>query len=479
MIDYSFLRRFAKNTLTLLGIQIFNFLVQFIYTIYLVRYLGTIGFGRFSFALAFTQIFGPLMDLGLNTQTVKEVSGKKEIADRFLANIIGIKTVSSIFIFGFIFITINIMDYPIRTKWAVYVFGISIIITSIVQSFLFLFRAFEKMEYEGLGTMLAGLINASIGFYIIFSKNGGVVKLALANCMSSIFFLFYVIVVCRNKFFTPKITIDYIFWKRLLRNSIPLGLGGIFYFIYSKVDTIMLSIMRGDADVGVYNAAYKLVSMLNFVSIAFYGSLFPVMSNFYKNSLDSLRSVSEKGCKYMSVIAFPIAVGTYFLAEEIIENLYGTDLIPSANALRILIWMITITYMGNTFGYLLVSSTKSSKYALFSGIGLLLNILLNLLLIPIYGLNGAAISTVITSLVVTLFIYEYVSRDMFRISLIDITKKPIFASLLLGIYLYFFQISNLFILISSSIIVYFTLFIIIKGFSNDDLQLVKKILVKN
>jgi len=479
MIKYLLPRRIAVNLLTLLVMQAINFFVQFIYTIYLVRYLGTIGYGRFSFALTFVQMFSSIMLLGLDTLIVKEVSGRREIADKILANVLGIQTIASILFFGIIFTIINIMAYPMETKMTVYVFGISIIIYSIVQSFLFMFRAFEKMQYEAVGTTIAGLINILLGFYIIFSKRGNIVDLAFAYCISNIFFLVYVIVICWKKFFFPKIIMDFVTWINLLRSSIPFGLGSIFYLMYSKVDTIMLSKIHGDAQVGAYNAANKLVNIFLFFSVAFYGSIFPAISSLYKNSFDSLKLVTEKVCKYISIIVFPIAIIVCFLAGKIINYLYGERFILSVNTLRILIWIIVITYLGNNFAYLLISSKKSNMYALFSGVGLILNITLNILIIPKYGLIGAAIVSVSTSLVVTWLIYEYVSQNIFRISLIRATKKTIFASLLLVLYLYFCRISNTAILISSSVVFYFAVFFFVRGFSRNDFKLIKIIFTKS
>ena len=147
-------RKIAKNTSVLLISQIISYSLAFFYTIYTARYLGVGGFGIISLALAITGIFGILMDLGQTQLTVRESSRNKNLASKYLNNIITIKFILSFVTFGIIFLVVNLIGYPQQTSDVVYIITLSIIIGAFTGIFNSLFQAFEKMEYQSIGVII-------------------------------------------------------------------------------------------------------------------------------------------------------------------------------------------------------------------------------------------------------------------------------------------------------------------------------------
>jgi len=120
----------AKNTAALALSNIITSILGFFLLICLARYLGEVGFGKYSFALSFTTLFAIFADLGINNYIIRELARNKELTNEYLTNVSLIKLLLSVLAFGFIVLTINLMDYPRDTTYAVYLFGIYTILTS-------------------------------------------------------------------------------------------------------------------------------------------------------------------------------------------------------------------------------------------------------------------------------------------------------------------------------------------------------------
>ena len=150
-------QRIAKNTGIMLTSQVISYILAFLYMMYMARYLGVAAFGILSVAIAFMRIFSALSDLGLSTFMVREVARDKSLGAKYLANISLMKVILVSVTFGLIALTVNIMGYPSRTITVVYVVGLSVIFMGFTQVFYGFFRAFERMEYQGIGCYRFGI----------------------------------------------------------------------------------------------------------------------------------------------------------------------------------------------------------------------------------------------------------------------------------------------------------------------------------
>lgn len=469
-------RRVTKNIGVLYFGSAFSLLAGLAYNIILARYLGSIGFGKLSFALVFTQIFGTLVNPGFHTFCIGEIAKTKKEAKKYLSNLITIKGILSIIAFSILLLTINFLDYPANTRRAVVIIGISMVIGSISSAFTSIFRAFEKMEYEVATNIFSTTLQILLGLFVLF-KGYGIVQLAWTYCLAASGTLAFVLVFFSRKFFLPGLQVDLKFWRYLFYGAIPLGLGTIFFTIYDRIDIVMLSMMKGDTEVGLYNVAYQLLRVIHLIPGIILSALFPLMSRSYQNDQELLKITSEKTLKYLAVLVVPLIIGITILGDRIILIIYGKAFSYSSVALRILIWSALVSFMVQPFTYLLISSGQRAKYAFYSGIGIPVNITLNLILIPNFGLIGASIATVITDFFGGTLLYLYVSRNLLSVSISKFLNKPILASIAMGILIYSLREMTLFLLVPISIILYFLIFYSIKGFPVSDLDLARNILI--
>ena len=473
-------QRIAKNTAVLLVANIISKVLGFFYVMYTARYLGAEGFGILSFALAFTGIFGVLTDLGLSPLTVREVARDKSLAKKYLNNISVMKTILVTITFALIAIVINLLGYPEQTIKVVYLISLSVVFNSFTGIFYSIFRAFEKMEYQSLGQILNSAIML-FGVFFAISRGFSVFGFASLYFMISVVALVYSFVISIWKFVKPKMEVDWSFWRPTIKEALPFGLTGAFITIYLWIDSVMLSLMKGDEVVGWYNAAYRIILILLFIPSAFNSAVFPIMSRFYVSSKSSLKFIFEKHFKYMLIIGFPIGVGITLLADRIVLLIFGAEYIPSIIALQILTWAIVFIFARTAFERVLESANKQIIVTKVFGGCALLNIILNLILIPKYSYIGAAVATLITDFAVFALIFVWSLKIGYSISnkqFIEVISKVISASLLMGVFIEYFRDQNLFILVFTTIIIYFGLILLIKCFDKDDIRLFKKLFSK-
>jgi len=444
---------------------------------YTARYLGAEGFGILSFALAFTGIFGVFSDLGLQQLTVREVARDKTLASKYLGNITVMKIILVIITFGLIAITINLLGYPEQTIKVVYLVALSVIFGAFSNMFNSIFQAYEKMEYVSVGRILSSALMLAGALFAI-SQGFSVVGFASIYFIVSAIVLGYSFVVCAWKFVLPKMEVDLGFWKPTIKEALPFGLSGIFITIYYWIDSVMLSLMKGNEVVGWYNAAYRLVVILLFIPSIINIVIFPSMSRFHITSSNSLNLISGKYFKFMLAIGIPIGVGTTLLADKVILLIFGAGYTQSIVALQILIWAMVFIFANAAFVRLFESINKQIIVTKITGICMIENIILNLLIIPRFSYIGASITTVITEFTIVTLVLIFAYKIKYGIQRKDFfmyLSKPAIASLIMGVLIWKLRNVNLMMLVMLSTLLYSGLLYIIRGIDNEDIGLLKEI----
>lgn len=467
-------QRIAKNTAVLLAATIISIVLGFFHVMYIARYLGAEGFGILSFALAFTGIFGVFSDLGLGPLTVREVARDKSLAKKYLNNISVMKTILVTITFALIAIVINLLGYPEQTIKVVYLISLSVVFNSFTGIFYSIFRAFEKMEYQSLGQILNSILML-VGALFAISRGFSVIGFASIYFIVSIITLGYSFAFFVWKFTLPKLEVDWSFWKPTIKEALPFFLSAIVNIIAFKIDIIMLSMMKGDIVVGWYSAAYRLIEVLIFIPATFASAIYPVLSNFYVSSQESLKLAYKKSFKYLFIVGLPIAVGTTILAYKIILFIYKSGFTNSIIALQILIWTIPIIFLTYMFGIMLASVNKQFLALKINFLCMILNITINLILIPRYSYVGASIATVITALLSFILCFHFLFKFIYKIQIHKYILKPIMASTIMGLFIFSFTRMNIFLLVCISIVIYFGVLILLKTFSKKDITLFKQV----
>ena len=473
----SMVRKIAKNTSFLLISQIISYIFTFFITMYAARYFGANIFGIWSIALSITGILGIFADLGMSTLMIREVSRDLSLADKYISNAIFIKIILSILTFGLIIIITNLIGYPEIVKNVIYIVTVSVIIGSFAGILGAIFQVNEKMEYISLSTILSSVITL-LGTAIMIFYNLGIVFFAFINILSTGLISVYILIKYAQNFPLPQLKIDFSFWKPILKESWPFGVTALSGMLYNYIDSIMLSVTQGAEVVGWYSAAYRLMLILLFIPNAVNMAIFPVMSRFYTSSEDSLKLMNEKYFKYMIILGVPIGVGTTILADKIILMIFGSGYIQSIIALQILIWTIILTFAGAPFVQLLQSINKQFIITKISVISAIINIILNLVLIPSFSYIGASFATLIAAIISTGYIFLVTYKIGYGIPykiVINDLSKILFATLTMSIFILYFKELNVFLLSFMATLLYFIVLYIVKCIDEVDIMLLKQL----
>lgn len=471
-------KRIAKNSIFVFLGNVIGYILQLILVIYLVRCLGDITFGKYAFAFAFTSLFMILSDMGLSVMSIREIARDTSKAGEYLTNISITKFILSLITIVLIIVTINLMHYPRDTTLAVYIVGGVTVFTSFTASFRSIFRAFERMEYEAITIIVERLLIFGSVLPVLFLGYGLIEVVSAMLIAQALIFVFTLMVVIK-KFTRPKLSLfDPFLCKSLIKEALPFGLAAVFAIIYFQTDTVMLSMIKGDAAVGWYNAAYRLVMGVLFIPGAFVGALYPVLSRYFTSSKDSLMLVYEKSFKFLLMLAIPLGIGTTLLADRIIIFLYGENFAHSIIVLQILIWVASILFIYSIVGYVLASINKQLVDARITGISALLNVGLNLLLIPTYSYVGAGIASVISQVFVFTCEFSYLQKNGYRLTVSKVVLKPLYSGAVMGLFIYGLNMMSvhLFIVVISAIVIYAIGLYLLNAFDKNEVAMIREML---
>jgi O-antigen/teichoic acid export membrane protein len=472
-------RRVTKNTGVLFIAQLITYVIGFFITMYTARYLGTEGFGILSLALSITAITGIFADLGLGSLMMREIARNKSLTSKFFSNTILIKFLLSFLTIGITIAIVYIFKYPEPITTVIYIITLSTLINAFNGVFVSIFQAYEDMEYVSVGTILNSVIML-VGTFIGIYYQLDILFFATIYVVANILTLAVSLFIYQWKLSQPKLEIDFSFWKPSLKEALPFGVAGIFVIIYYQIDSIMLSVISGTEAVGLYNAAYRLIYLFLSLYNVYIIAIFPVMSTFFKTSKESLNFAFERSFKYLLIISLPLTVGTVLVAKKIILLIYGANYLPSVLALQVLIWTIIFMFLNGLGGNLLGAANRQPVVTKITGFGAVLNILLNLVLIPTFGFVGAAAATVFTEFcILPLFMYIMVKTQNTQIKpLIKDLPKIIVSTAVMAVVVILLNFLNLFLVIMIAIIVYFVAIFITRTLDETDIEILRSIVKK-
>ncbi len=201
------------------------------------------------------------------------------------------------------------------------------------------------------------------------------------------------------------------FWWPLMRMAAPVGLAGVFGTVLFRVDTAILAWFETPDVVGNYGAAYRLFEAAFFVSWAVGTAVYPVFSRLSPTSDPPVRVVFDGALKLVLALMLPLAVGGVILGQPLVELIYGADYDRAGEALLILSPAIAFHGLAHVAALLLVSQNRQVVLAVVQGVVAALNIALNFLLIPWLSLEGAALSALVSQVLLTLLFLGYATRS--------------------------------------------------------------------
>jgi len=454
-----------KNTFWITFAQCTTKLLKLILLIYVARVLGATEYGKFSFALALTGFFILFVDLGIPRITTREFSKERE-KERDFHSLFTLEVVLTLAVLGLIILSSFFITSSLDIRkmiWLLAIYSVTHGLGGIIYAF---FRARQQMQYEAFSAIFQAGAITLLSFLVIFSFPSAQ-NLSYAYAIGGLIFIIFVLIFFHFKISPLKIKFSKKIWKNYLSMSWPLALVGVLGLIYGQMDSVMMGFLNQITEVGWYTAAYRIIGTIVIPASFISSSFFPVLSKYFHESKVILQRIFWKEIELMIIIASPIMIGGLVLASKIIEFVYGQEYLPAVSALQVLLILAGISFVYNPFSHILIVANQQKKIFGISFSGAVINIALNMILIPKYTLYGAAVATLITWIIMfLLFIictFLFTPIKLSNLRFLTTIFFVIIASLIMYIFISRQFIYNLHVLFSITIgcIVYFSILFLI------------------
>lgn len=375
----------------------------FLFFVVLSRFFGQEGIGQYSFAIALTGFFAVFSDLGLYSFSIKELSRRTNWLRDCYNKIISLRLILSAVAFGMLLLILPFLPFPRELKLIIAFIGAYQVISTLVSGFAAVFVAREDM-------LIAGLIEASLkaaaalaGIAVVMTGAGLVTTFATLPAVTA-GQLLVVYVIVTKKYGRPRLVASTSSLTCLVREASPYALSLFLFQVYSRVDVLFLGFFIGMAAAGVYNVAYRVVFLLTFIPQFAAVAVFPLASRLYTKSREELEALYHKSLNLSILIGLPVASGVWLIAPDLIKLIFGATFVESASVLRILAGLLFLTFLSRIMGVFLMSCDRQVKRTRSQWTAVWVNVLGNMLLIPIFGIKGAAVATLFSeTLLVILF----------------------------------------------------------------------------
>jgi len=406
IVDNSFLshhgfRRYFANTSWLMTEKILRMAVGLFVGIYVARYLGPERFGILSYAISVVALFSALSSLGLNGILVRELVNFPKKRDEFLGTAFILKLAGSGLVLILLSITLYFMGDDIQSNLMIFIIAAGLIFQSfnVIQ---FYFEAKVLAKFIAV-SQITSLVLVSVAKLIFILMGLSLIYFALAVLIESLILAIGLSVV----YFKQKLNIfnwqfSFKAASALLRDSWPLILSGITISLYMRIDQVMIKHMLNNEAVGQYAAAVKLSEAWYFIPMIITSSLFPAILNAKKVSQELYYKRLQKLYDMMVWMAICIALPMTFFSNWLINLLYGTQYAQAAGVLMIYIWSGVFVAIGLVRSKYFLTENIQLFQAYYLAAGAITNIILNFFWIRLYGIYGAALSTLITYVLIVL-----------------------------------------------------------------------------
>jgi O-antigen/teichoic acid export membrane protein len=470
------IKRIAKNSLAPMTMALLNRFIDFGFAMLMLRILAPEGAGRYQFAVVFIGYAEILTRFGLGTLLTREVARDRAQSARFFSNITVLRAIlwlTSLPVMGIVlWLYVLFGGLASETVIAVGLFAIGLFFSNIADGLTALFYAHEKAEYPAGVSTITTLVRVSLGALALL-LGGGVIGLALVSVVANLVSASVLIWLLFQTVVRLRFDNDPGLRRHMLREAWPLMINHLLATLFFRIDVLILQPTWGDRAVGFYGAAYKYIDGINIIPSYFTLAIFPLMSRYAHTARDSLVRAYLLSLRLLLFIALPLAVGTPFVARELILLLGGGQYLPdSMIALQLLIWFLPFSFVNQITQYVLIAIDQQRFLTRAFIIGVLFNTLTNLLLIPQYGYRAAAVTTILSEWALLIPFYYAVRKYLCVVPWGDIIWRPALAAAVMGACLWWVRDSGLFVRLAVALLAYGVTWVAVGGLRQPDMQLI-------
>ncbi len=419
---------FVANVVTRAGTTLLFILIG--------RVLGPADSGVFSLGTTyFTIIFG-LSALGLHELLVREVAPRRGESVRYLSNYMALRLVFALLSYLLLLLGLRLFQpYSPQTTQVVLILALAALPEAISTICGALFEAHERLAVPTVVAVVNAAIKLIGGFWLLQRGAGdGDTVVAIAWLMviaGAVSLLIYPPALARLFRQWPqhgRVRPELGFSLAQLRHTPGFFAIHLFSVLDYQTDAFLISLMLTEADLGFYSAAMTITLAISLMTFAVRAAIYPVMSRYAREAPDKLALLYSKANQYLLALVLPIAAAVCLLARPIIRLIFGEAFGPAVPALQVSIWAAVFLLINVPNARLLLVDNRQGAAARLTGVSMAVNIVANLILIPILGIVGAAMARVIASATFFLSIHLYVRANILRGSFLPLLPRPLLAT---------------------------------------------------
>jgi O-antigen/teichoic acid export membrane protein len=387
-------RRLVANISALTVAQLFYRLTSLFLSILLARYLGVAQQGVYGQIQNYIAVFGAFCDLGIANLVIRDMNQNARRHEESVAAYFTLLVLTNSILFTGALITALVLRYEAVVFSGIVLAGLGMAFGGISSAFYVVLAGRQSMKKIAL-VQSAVTLTIAIGIVTVMLAGGRVVALtAVAAVVGFCTLILFWIPAIRmmpelQLAFRPAIAFE------LLKRGLPFTLHAGIYVVFTRIDVLILRAMTDDFTIGIYTAGTRLTFPLTVFSMMAVTAIFPVLSRYMNERPEVAFRIARSTMKWLILAGLAIAIPAALLSSEIVRILFGAEYAPTAPVFSILIWYIPIFYSYQVINDLLVAANKLWGLVLISLVCLLLNIVLNVILIPKMGAYGAAWTSVI------------------------------------------------------------------------------------
>ena len=386
--------RILNNAYWIIGCKIAQSMINLIISMICARYLGPSNYGLINYAASVVAFVIPIMQLGLSKTLVQELIEYPEKEGEVLGTALIMNIISAmaclVGVYGFLAIA-NAGEKETILIGMLYSISLMFQATEILQ---YWFQAKLLSKYTSIASLIAYAAVALYKVYLLVTQKP-VTWFAISNSIDY-FLISILLVVIYRKMGTQKLAFSIELGKKMLNRSKYYIVSAMLVTIFQQTDRIMLKLMLNNAATGCYSAAIDCVGITSFVFVAIIDSMRPVILEEKKRESPLFEEWMMELYSIITLLALSQSIIMTVLAKPLILLLYGKDYLMATVPLQIAVWYSTFSYYGSVRNIWILAEEKQKHLWVINISGAIMNVVLNVILIPVSGASGAAVASLIT-----------------------------------------------------------------------------------
>jgi O-antigen/teichoic acid export membrane protein len=425
-------RRVAQNSAFPIVAALANKGLDLAFAMVMLRVLGPTDAGKYAWVGVVVGYLDILLVFGTNTWLTREVARHPEGLGRHLASVLAARGVLWLAVGGITLLLVGplatVADVTPDVGLGLVMLTLAMAPSGLAAALSAVLQGCERMEYPAAVTVVTtvlkiglGLLALALGYrFVGLAAVALVVNVITAGSLAALYW-------------------DLLGWPRLraaprasvalIGASYPFMLNNLLASLFFRLDSLLLRPLAGDAALGWYNAAYRVLDGLNLIPAHFTLALFPLLARRGDTDRQALARVYQRALKVLLTLALPTAVGVALLAEPLVLLIAGPAYVPQADwALRTLIWFLPFSFVNGVTQYVLIAVDRQRFLTLAFLVATAFNLAANLVLIPRASYLGAALVTVLSEVVLLGPFWWAVTRHLPPVSILRVAWRPTLAA---------------------------------------------------